>query len=146
MNIKARFDTLFKPYRIPKKIKNISVKICTRFLLSGVCDPMYIANLIGVENKIGDGKGHFISDYISNPELLAMVIQTAYSDNILSNDIPELVEIIKTGTFDNKKASKAIENKIIILTNKKAVCPQHEVLNFQYQIDFAKNVLEIIKD
>lgn len=52
-------DLTGKEYNIPQDLKNVSTKICNSYGIKGICDPMYIVNLIALELKLGDGKGNF---------------------------------------------------------------------------------------
>jgi len=49
-----------KPCKIPENIKNASIQICKAYNINGICDPMYIANIIAKELNLGDGKNNFI--------------------------------------------------------------------------------------
>ena len=48
-----------EPYRVPNNIKRLSTCICRSYNITGICDPMYIANIIALELGKGDGQGHF---------------------------------------------------------------------------------------
>jgi len=47
------------PARIVNAIKRIYGSYPAECLPSGICDPMYIMNVICLELGIGDGQGHF---------------------------------------------------------------------------------------
>lgn len=48
-----------KPYDIPENIKRLSIRLCRSYGIRGICDPMYIANLIALELGLGDGQSSF---------------------------------------------------------------------------------------
>ena len=52
-------DITGKNYVIPNKLKNASMRICNAYGISGICDPMYIVNIIALELGIGNGKSKF---------------------------------------------------------------------------------------
>lgn len=62
---KAFFDEAFTdpvtktPYDVPPKIRELATRICRSYGIWGVCDPMYIANVIALELGFGDGQSHF---------------------------------------------------------------------------------------
>lgn len=90
------FDEAFKGYEVPKNIKESSIKICNRFNINGICDPMYISNVIAYELNIGDGQGNFNNNKIdmTNFDKLVNRLQFAYGCNIKSNEIITLKNII----------------------------------------------------
>ena len=48
-----------KPYDVPDKLKKTARRICKAYGIRGICDPMYIANIIALELGLGDGKSYF---------------------------------------------------------------------------------------
>ena len=50
-----------KPYNVPDDIRRLSERLCMSYNIGGICDPMYIANVIALETGRGDGKGNFFS-------------------------------------------------------------------------------------
>lgn len=55
----AFFTKAFKGYNAPERLKAAASRICVAYGIRGICDPMYIANLIAVELGLGDGKNSF---------------------------------------------------------------------------------------
>lgn len=47
------------PYQIPEDLKRLARRLCQSYGIRGVCDPMYIANVIAFELGLGDGRSHF---------------------------------------------------------------------------------------
>jgi hypothetical protein len=91
------FEEIFKRYDVPKRIRKISEQNCMRFNIDGICDPMYICNVIAKESSSGDGCSHFTgSTIIINPEYIATRLQRSYSCKITTEQINELIEIIKS--------------------------------------------------
>jgi hypothetical protein len=62
---KAFFDNAFtnpvtkEPYKIPPELRKASERICCSYGIRGICDPMYIANVIAKELGLGDGGSNF---------------------------------------------------------------------------------------
>lgn len=52
-------DSKGEPHHIPENLKKAVIRICQSYGLTGLCDPMYIANVIAVELGIGDGQSNF---------------------------------------------------------------------------------------
>jgi hypothetical protein len=102
-------DRYFEGYSVPDDLKHIVTAICTRFAISGECDPMYIANTIASLNGFGDGRGHFKRGGIINPAKTAERVQWAYGCNILPGENGELEKIISTGTIDKAKAMSGLK-------------------------------------
>lgn len=48
-----------QPYAVPDDIRTASRRICQAFGIRGSCDPMWIANVIAVATKRGDGFSNF---------------------------------------------------------------------------------------
>lgn len=48
-----------QPYQVPEDIKKLSIRICQSYGINGICDPMYIANVIAFEMGRGDGQSNF---------------------------------------------------------------------------------------
>jgi hypothetical protein len=61
----AFFDEAFtntitrQPQIVPEDIKRLSIRLCRAYGIRGICDPMYIANVIAFELGLGDGCGKF---------------------------------------------------------------------------------------
>ena len=59
------FDNTFtdpvsgEPYAIPANLRKVSERICRSYDIGGLCDPMYIANVIAFELGLGDGYSNF---------------------------------------------------------------------------------------
>lgn len=64
----AWFD-LHMQGNVPPMIAKASKSICVAHQIKGICDPMYIANVIAFELGAGDGQGHFIQH--GSPTILA---------------------------------------------------------------------------
>lgn len=48
-----------KPYEIPADLKRLAIRLCRSYGIGGICDPMYVANIIAFELGLGDGLSHF---------------------------------------------------------------------------------------
>lgn len=53
------FDEAFKGHSVPRDIRRLSERLCLAYGIRGICDPMYIANVIAKELGLGDGQGNF---------------------------------------------------------------------------------------
>lgn len=53
------YDDALSGYNVPEGLAEISKIICRLGQIRGVCDPMYICNVIAYETKAGDGCGEF---------------------------------------------------------------------------------------
>jgi len=49
----------FEGHDVPEDLKEIAEKICIKYSIKGICDPMYIANTIANTIGRGDGQGNF---------------------------------------------------------------------------------------
>ncbi|HAS92557.1 MAG TPA: hypothetical protein DCS12_10125 [Clostridiales bacterium] len=88
------FEKAFRGYKVPEKIRETSEEICNVFNINGICDPMYISNVIARESGSGDGESTFTSDEIKNIRVIAERLQYAYGSIISRNDIPKLEKIL----------------------------------------------------
>lgn len=129
----------YEGYDVPQNIKEISSNICKRFAITGICDPMYISNVIGVTSNIGDGKGNFHDDNITNIQEIAERLQSAYGCNILKSEIPELIEIIETGNINLNLAIPGIENFIERIEEEKRHCDE-------WRIDYLNRVISSLNE
>ena len=55
------FKEAFKGHNVPENLKRLSARLCRSYGIKGICDPMYIANIIALELGIGDGQSNFNS-------------------------------------------------------------------------------------
>lgn len=51
--------TTREPYDVPAKLKKVATRLSRSYGIRGICDPMYIANVIAFELGLGDGQGNF---------------------------------------------------------------------------------------
>lgn len=116
------YDTYFKGYTVPENIKNIAVCIMKRFTITGLCDGMYICNVIATENLIGNGKGDFTGSEIIRAQKTAETLQGSYGCNIYKEDIRELYYIISDGKLDIKKSMEGLKKIISKCKEEKLTC------------------------
>jgi len=97
VNKQEFFTEAFKGYNVPTNIRNISEGICKEFNIKGICDPMYISNVIAVELNLGDGCGNFNNNIpnLDNVNKLAERLRFSYGCNI--NNLESLKDIILGG-------------------------------------------------
>jgi hypothetical protein len=56
----AHYEAAFANYpQTPADLRVAATRICRAYAIRGICDPMYIANVIAVETGRGDGEHHF---------------------------------------------------------------------------------------
>ena len=53
------FATAFAGETVPPDIRRAAERVVAAYGICGICDPMYIANVIAVELGRGDGNGQF---------------------------------------------------------------------------------------
>lgn len=114
----------FKGYAVPENIKNIAILISKRFAINGICDPMYISNVVAYTCGIGDGKGNFTGGDITKSRDIAERIQDAYGCNILKAEVPELTQIIESGEIAKPVAIQGAKNFIERLNQEMKVCAE----------------------
>ena len=56
--------TTREPYNVPADIKKAVTRIVSAYGIRGICDPMYIANIIARETGRGDGESHFYTEVL----------------------------------------------------------------------------------
>jgi hypothetical protein len=65
LHSKEWFDECFtqpttgRPYQVPADIRRLSERLVRSYGIRGICDPMYIANIIALETGRGDGVSNF---------------------------------------------------------------------------------------
>ncbi|HHW36819.1 MAG TPA: hypothetical protein GXX18_06200 [Bacillales bacterium] len=93
---KKSFDEAFKGYSVPSNIRMTSEEICKEFNINGICDPMYISNVIANELGLGDGCGNFNNNKptLEKIEYLSKRLMESYRSNI--TDLSTVESIIKT--------------------------------------------------
>jgi hypothetical protein len=132
------FNKAFDGYEVPKKIKDISTEICIRFAITGVCDPMYISNVIATENNIGDGEGNFTGDIIINVTETAERLQGAYGCNILKSEIREIEYCLENGKFLRGKAIDGLCAFKLRIEQELTTCDE-------WRVDYLNRVLDNIR-
>lgn len=53
------FNEAFRGKTVPQNLRKASERICRSYGINGICDPMYIVNLIAKELGLGNGQSHF---------------------------------------------------------------------------------------
>lgn len=137
------YDEFFIGYKVPEKIKRTAIAIMKRFTINGLCDGLYISNIIAYTSGGGDGQGHFSNDNISNIETIASRLQSAYSCNIFKKDIREFETILELGKLNKKQALNGISEYIAVCQSEKNTCDEWRKEYLNKCINRAK---ETIKD
>lgn len=103
----------FDGHDVPIALKEIVSQIVNTWNIRGLCDGMYIANVIANDSGFGDGQSHFdmsAGASINNPGKIASWLQYAYGSNIPETDIPKLIEILSRGT-EKEQSSERTQQK-----------------------------------
>ena len=127
MNKQEYFNEAFKGYNVPANIRKISESICREFNIKGICDPMYISNVIAVELGLGDGCGNFSDNKpnLANINKLAERLMFSYGCNIDS------LELTKSIIMRN-----VIKINISVLDGIKTQCYYADHRMAQYKIPY----------
>lgn len=96
------FDNCFEGAQpsMPLDLRRFSEAVCDRFDISGICDPMYIANVAAYELGRGDGCSHFDEpgirqDFEQRRERVAQRLSHAYS-SCIGNGVADLRTLART--------------------------------------------------
>lgn len=116
------FQKAFDGHEVPENIRRTSENVCIRFDINGICDPMYICNVIAVESKSGDGCSHFTSSKISNHHIIAERLQRSYGCNIKPSEINELEAILRNNPVVTRKQWQTICDDYKIMIDGKPHC------------------------
>lgn len=114
-----------------------------RFTINGLCDGMYISNVIAHTCRIGDGQGNFAGDEMTNFEENAVNLQSAYGCNIFKKDIRELETILETGTLNKSQAIIGLNEYIAVCESEKRNCDEWRV---EYLDSCINNANETIQE
>lgn len=130
---------------VPENIERISRAIMFRFVICGLCDPMYICNVIAKTNELGNGCGEFKKGKITAPEKTADVLISSYGCNIEKSDRDELIEIIKTGNLNCEKTRTGLMRFINKCKKEYQVCDSWKRTYLTGCIDRAEKNVERIE-
>lgn len=137
------FQEAFNGYNVPENIKRISTEICNRFSIFGVCDPMYISNVIAVENNIGDGKGNFTGNTITNEIKTAERLQGSYGGNILKSELPELEFCLINGYMEKEKAITGLKEFIKKIKQELKTCDEWRIDYLNSELSYSEESIEL---
>lgn len=140
------YNNDFSRYNVPKNIADISTAICTRFTINGECDGMYIANTIAFACGIGDGRGNFTNNKITESLTISEQLQGSYGCNILKSEITELQNIIDTGIINKQISIDGISRYITRLKNELKTCDGWRIDYIKKTIGKASENIEFIKN
>lgn len=136
------YDVFFERYKVPERIKKTAIAIMQRFTITGVCDGMYISNVIAHTCGIGDGQGNFTRDEITNFKEIATNLQFAYSCNIFKKDIRELETILETGMLNKSQAVIGLNEYIAVCQSEKKTCDEWRIEHLERCINEAKETIQ----
>ena len=137
------YERSFEGYAVPEKLKRMAVTIMKRFVITGICDGMYICNVIANQNMMGDGAGHFNGEDHVIDRKTREFLSTAYSSNIRSDetDQKDLDEILRFGSLNSYRMHKGLTKKLATLRAEKKKCDIYRKEYIARQINFAKATL-----
>lgn len=105
-NAEKHFDEAFRfngtEYVVPEPLKAFVIDLCIRYDIKGICDPMYIANVIAFETGVGTGESSFSGELPSRDILdeksmaIAQRLATSYGNNIPQSHIADIAERMVT--------------------------------------------------
>lgn len=73
-----------EPYNVPEDIRNAATRIVRAYPIRGICDPMYIVNVLAVELGRGDGQGNFFMTVDGEKRFTNFDDAERYSDSLNS--------------------------------------------------------------
>lgn len=79
---KQWFDGAFADSNVPEPLRRFSESLCSQYTIRGICDPMYVANVAGVELGVGDGCGtfgEFDSDRVDSEKIHRLAKRLVFS-------------------------------------------------------------------
>ncbi|MBO5551322.1 MAG: hypothetical protein J5966_05125 [Lachnospiraceae bacterium] len=143
---KTLYERNFEGYEVPEKLKNMAITIMKRFTLTGICDGMYICNIIANQNMMSNGAGKFNGeDHVIGSDTKRF-LTAAYSCNIRedSTDQDDLDEILRTGTLNSHRMYEGIRKQIKQIREEKRSCDIFRKEYCDNKLIFAKmNLAEI---
>ena len=116
------YKKFFEGCDVPEPLKKTAICIMRRFTIFGLCDGMYICNVIAFESGFGDGKGRFPGEMQVDVSKSAGRLMRAYGCNIHKRDIEELEQILRTGKLDIPKAAVGIRDFIYFAKREEKTC------------------------
>ncbi len=128
---------------VPEEIKKRVEAITKRYIINGICDPMYIANIIANRTGCGDGMGEFTSvpEFTTEQcETVATALRNAYGCNIFDEDLEELTGILKTGKLS---AVRSIEGLYRFINKLYA---QNETCNDEFRKEYNEKQMRKAND
>ena len=136
------YEKYFNGYNVPDKIKNTAIAIMKRFIIEGLCDGMYICNVIAHQNGFGDGEGHFFeTDKPIDAESTAEYLMHSYSSCIYKDEKEALKNILLTGSIDRNEAYTGIKSQIRRMKEELRTCDDFRQGYINRRIVLAKNTI-----
>lgn len=118
MDVKMQGNEVSVPLHLIESASLISF----RWNINGICDGMYIANVIAHARDEGDGESHFTfegpsefvkdnnGEMVDSAEKAAQHLIQAYGCNIPKEDRPELIRIIKERNLDLEQSMHGMQS------------------------------------
>lgn len=139
------YEKYFLRHDVPEKIKKVAIAIMQRFTITGICDGMYICNVIASTCGIGDGEGNFTGDEITEYDKVARALQSSYGCNIGKDDVAELAEILQYGRIDKDKGICGLKKYISACISEKQTCDSWRTDYLNKCINEARETLQFLE-
>lgn len=88
------YKEAFEGYDVPECIKQTAISICDKYDIKGLADPMYVANVIGMETGTGDGQGNFKGTRVNKEGVRKVAERLAFayrSNKVKEVEVEEIV-------------------------------------------------------
>lgn len=138
-------EKYFDGYSVPASLQETVTAVCNRFAINGLCDAMYISNVIANDNGFGDGCGNFTEPQKIDGTKTAKFLQGAYGCNIMRDELGELAAILETGKLDAEKSERGIIAFMQRNEDHKKTCAPWYVRHLDRENIFLSRVLESLR-
>lgn len=81
-----------EPYTVPDDIRRAATRIVMAYGIRGICDPMYIANVIANETGRGDGQSNFWPTPIAGVDYDPAVCDACGKDEHTDAELAECID------------------------------------------------------
>ena len=137
------YNEYFNGYNVPENVKTRAINIMKRFVITGVCDGMYIANAIAMENGSGNGSGEFTEATITEIEKIASFLIHAYGCNIMESDMDDLRDILRDGEISKARMVQGLK-KYICYCDETKKARKHDEWYIEYLDKCVRSARELI--
>ena len=129
---------------VPEYLKVRAIAIMKRFCINGLCDGMYICNVIANQNGMGNGASEFNGEEKHIDYKTAEFLQSVYGSNIFFEELSTLADILSTGKLNMFETRKALIQRIALFKKEIKRCDEWRVDYLKNCIKNAQSVLETL--